>query len=362
MLIRQFFTVLFATTATNMTGNHRFVVGNVLRKSVVVDTDVGLDDLFALCLLFGRQDVDVKLVTTVGGMTTPEVGARTVRRLLAAFGRSDDVPVVAGRTGRYTIADASEWGRDFAATYPEKLERLGLPPPLEDVVDGSDDAVRHLAEILSSEGSESPPTLLCLGPLSNVAAAISSSSFSPLRKVDAVLMGGAVRCAGNSGPGNEAEFNFWADPVATHDVFSERGREHFRSILMADLSTANEDSCATVKDFLVGPPMFDEADNESKITRITSLELLRSLVDLEPSCSGYDTIATAGFLSDDVLSETEEVRVRVDPETGATTEANANEDDAVVVRLGTKVDAQALLRVLEGSIVARQQCDKEGKC
>jgi purine nucleosidase len=68
-------------------------------------------------------------------------------------------------------------------------------------------------------GSPGEITLVCLGPLSNVAAAVlrAPEIVDAVQRV--VVMGGT----GVHGPGNVsamAEFNFWADPEAAHVVTS----------------------------------------------------------------------------------------------------------------------------------------------
>src|SRR5690348_13633205 len=61
--------------------------------AVVVDTDMGADDIIALLYLLGRPDVRVVAVTVVGdGIAHGRAGADNARALLAAAGRSD-VPV-----------------------------------------------------------------------------------------------------------------------------------------------------------------------------------------------------------------------------------------------------------------------------
>lgn len=60
-------------------------------------------------------------------------------------------------------------------------------------------------------------TLLCIGPLTNLALALSQEPDLPAL-VDAVwVMGGAVHCVGNVTPA--AEYNVWVDPDAAKRVF-----------------------------------------------------------------------------------------------------------------------------------------------
>lgn len=62
---------------------------------VVIDTDIGgdIDDTWALAMLLGCPELDLRLVVTSGGDTTYR--ARVAAGILAAGGR-DDVPLAIG--------------------------------------------------------------------------------------------------------------------------------------------------------------------------------------------------------------------------------------------------------------------------
>lgn len=164
---------------------------------VIIDTDIGddIDDAFALGLALKSPELKVLGVTTTFGNT--ELRARLVERYLRAVGRSD-IPVFAGpptKTNNVMTQAA------YAKRGPET--RSG---------DGSEFIVR--------EAREHPGeiTLIGIGPLSTVEAAIQRdpAAFKKLKRV--VIMGGSVyRGYGLDAQGKpkpaEPEWNILNDPA-----------------------------------------------------------------------------------------------------------------------------------------------------
>jgi inosine-uridine nucleoside N-ribohydrolase len=143
-------------------------------EKIIIDTDIGddVDDAFALALAVQSPELDILGVTTTFGDT--EARAKITDRFLAEVGRGE-IPVLAGKPTstknpmsqrRYT--DASRFTK----------------PSHADAVDFLLDQIRkHPGEI----------TLIAIGPLMNVGAAIDkdAATFRKLKRV--VLMGGSVR-------------------------------------------------------------------------------------------------------------------------------------------------------------------------
>jgi len=317
-------------------------------RQIVVDTDVGLDDLFALTMLLGSPyGNQIKLITTVHGMTDPVLGARTVRRLLARFGREQDVVVVAGgeyveEDGMHTLA-AYDWGREYLRLYASKIEQLGLPPS---VVDESEreSAPPSKAEaanaLVASFSKGQPTTLLCLGPLTNIAAAIPELLEVYPKHFDLVVMGGAVHCNGNMGPNDEAETNFFCDPRSAHDVFAAAGRI-FKSVRVGDLNTANETHCDRINAFV------REREGTTGSTGPVVASLFAALASVEPTSSGYDPI-TAAFLLDPAALSTSPHNIVVDAITGVSSSVGSEYPDAAAISLATKLNIGAFLNILQG--------------
>ena len=98
---------------------------------VVVDTDMGTDDVMALLFLLRRPDVSVTAVTIDGdGLTHRDAGVRNARALLAMAGASE-VPVAGGRTSPLAGDNAfpEEWRTyaDDLTAVPDLPEPSGAP-------------------------------------------------------------------------------------------------------------------------------------------------------------------------------------------------------------------------------------------
>lgn len=180
-------------------------------RQVIVDTDMGVDDIRALMLLIEHPDIEPILISVTGtGLGRCPQSAHNAIALLELLG-APDIPVGCGTNtpleGFNTFPTDL---RDDAVA----MAGMSLHPEEADVPD----AVALMDETLASAGE--PVTLLTLGPLTNVAALLDQSE--DLDKLDEIrMMGGAVDVGGNiiSFSNFAAEFNIWIDPVAADRVF-----------------------------------------------------------------------------------------------------------------------------------------------
>jgi pyrimidine-specific ribonucleoside hydrolase len=184
--------------------------------SVIVDTDLAADDIVALAYLTSHPDVDLLAVTVTGtGEITCPRGADVARGLLAGAGL-DDVPVACGSTAPLDGERVFPEPWRLAANNVYGLLIKSVTPP----ADGPD-AVELLTETITS--SPVPVTLLTLGPLTNVAAALATDPQLTTALERVVVMGGAVDVPGNVQPDGAseplaAEWNLYIDPLASAAV------------------------------------------------------------------------------------------------------------------------------------------------
>ena len=173
---------------------------------MIIDTDAGVDDAQAIMLALMQADVDVLAITTLTGNVHIRQVNPNVLTILEIMDR--DVPVYAG-IDRPLISeweDAAEFhGGDGLGDY---RDRPSLTRKLED-----EHAV--LALLRLSREYEGELTLIALGPLTNLAAAIRLDPAFPARIKQFVFMGGTIAAHGNT-PIVTAEYNIWTDPEAAH--------------------------------------------------------------------------------------------------------------------------------------------------
>jgi inosine-uridine nucleoside N-ribohydrolase len=142
-------------------------------QKIIIDTDIGddIDDAFALALAVKSPELQVLGVTTAFGDT--EARAKIADRFLAEIGR-EDIPVMAGNP---------------TATKNPMSQRRYAESRLVKTKHG--DAVGFLLEQIRKYPGEI--TLIAIGPLMNVGAAIDkdAATFRKLKRV--VIMGGSIR-------------------------------------------------------------------------------------------------------------------------------------------------------------------------
>lgn len=176
---------------------------------VILDVDTGIDDALALALATHLPALELVAVTTVAGNVGIANTTANTRRVLAYFG-AGAVPIHRG----YTRPLA---GGTISATHIHGESGLGglvLPEPEHDP-ERRPFAPEALIELISA--APRAITLVCTGPLTNLAAAIALEPQLPDRIGRLVVMGGALE-RGNITP--YAEFNIAADPEAAAQVFA----------------------------------------------------------------------------------------------------------------------------------------------
>lgn len=173
------------------------------RIPVILDTDIGddIDDTWALGLLLKSPELDLKLV--VGDRGAAQYRARLLAKLLERAGRSD-VPVGVGldlephEDGRQTA-----WVKDYdLKQYPGKVHA---------------DGVQALIDTLMK--SRKPVTLICIGPVPNIAEALKREPRIA-KHARFVGMHGSVRVGYGGDKKPAPEWNVKCNPKACQAVFT----------------------------------------------------------------------------------------------------------------------------------------------
>jgi pyrimidine-specific ribonucleoside hydrolase len=142
-----------------------------LKQNIVIDTDCGFDDMRAISILLAAKDIKISAFLLSDGSLPPGEGYIKVKQLLHTYGK-DTIPVGKGKVDSAINPPWREfnehitWGNTPDYYFPEK------------------DAYGEFVEIM--DNAVEPITILCLGPLTNLAAAIRSDS-GIVRKIDRVI-------------------------------------------------------------------------------------------------------------------------------------------------------------------------------
>jgi purine nucleosidase len=133
-----------------------------------------------------------------------------VHRILHAAGR-EDIPIAVGAEEPIDSAPDLRHPDFIHGTDGVGDTHRPMPPGFRPV---DTPAAALLAELVTARPDEL--TLITLGPLTNIAAALRDHPSLPGHVVDLVVMGGSIRRGGNALP--LAEANFAHDPTAASDV------------------------------------------------------------------------------------------------------------------------------------------------
>ncbi|RLM19649.1 nucleoside hydrolase [Brenneria alni] len=178
---------------------------------IIIDCDPGIDDAIALLSAFVSPELDILGICAVCGNQPLE---RTVYNALqiTELGKRTDIPVYAGC--HRPLFRAPIHGQFHGKS---GLGDTVLPAPQKQAEPHH--AVSFIIEQCDKAAAIGKPVTLCmLGPLTNLATALTMkpSIANGIERV--VMMGGAYREAGNRSL--TSEFNMLADPHAAHVVFS----------------------------------------------------------------------------------------------------------------------------------------------
>ena len=173
------------------------------KRRIILDTDPGIDDALAFLLLAASPEISLEAITVIHGNTTVDKCAKNAL-LIAELCNLVNVPIARGASEPLvkTLSVAEETHGDGGLGYavlPEPVLKLSAMPAVELIINL---VHKYPGEI----------TLLCIGPMTNLALAIlRDPSIVPLIK-DVVSMGGTIHAPGNATP--SSEYNVFCDPHA----------------------------------------------------------------------------------------------------------------------------------------------------
>ena len=178
-------------------------------RKIIIDTDPGQDDAFAILLAFASPELEVLGICAVAGNVPLALTERNARIICELAGRAQ-MQVFAGcdRPMKRKLVTAEHVHGKTGLDGPQ------LPVPTMPL--SEQHGVDFIVETLRREPAKTV-TLCALGPLTNIGAAFLKAP-DIIEKVDQiVLMGGAYFEVGNITPA--AEFNIYVDPEAAEIVF-----------------------------------------------------------------------------------------------------------------------------------------------
>lgn len=191
------------------------------QRRAILDTDLGIDGVIGMLYLLKAPEVEVAAITLVHGITDRRPAGANAVRILELTGHTS-IPVAFG--SRRPL----EGYRAFPSFWREQANELGgarLPHTTRAAGKKGVDLM-----ISTLEQSAEPMTIIAMGPLTNVAAALRRRPDLLPKIAEIAVMGGAVNVRGNVGNpyvgirNNAAEWNFYLDPHAAREVLDSGAR------------------------------------------------------------------------------------------------------------------------------------------
>jgi purine nucleosidase len=178
-----------------------------MTHTIVLDTDTAADDCFALLACLLHPDADLRAVTVVAGNVGFDQQLQNALITIEQAGRSGQVPVHPGCRAPLV----REW---VSAEYVHADGKGGhpWPPPAQQAE--TEHAVPALVRLAAEHAGELE--IVCIGPLTNIAAALAVDRDLPRKVKRLFVMGGSNNWRGNITPA--AEYNFYVDPEAARAV------------------------------------------------------------------------------------------------------------------------------------------------
>jgi inosine-uridine nucleoside N-ribohydrolase len=177
-------------------------------RRVIIDTDPGTDDALAILLALNSPELKVEAITVVPGNVVAKQGLENALKLVSVAGRCD-IPVAAG--GQHPLNQ-----KTYTALYwhgKNGLADIELPPSncKADPRFGPD----LIIELVHKYPHQI--RLIPIGPLTNIALAVSKDPSIVNLVKDIVMMGGSLNGGNVNGA---AEANIFGDPEAAQIVFN----------------------------------------------------------------------------------------------------------------------------------------------
>lgn len=193
-----------------------------MTRKVIIDCDPGIDDATALCLALLDKRLEVVAITAVAGNVSAERSSLNVQTIveqldpprlprIGVAATADEAPATDSTPfhGKFGLGDA-----EYPTTSPHH---------------------RHPSDKLICDEVRAAPhevTLLCLGPLTNIARALQRDPELESLVQSIVIVGGAVACGGDVTPA--AEFNLYYDSVSARTVFRSNA---LKTLVPLDVTT-----------------------------------------------------------------------------------------------------------------------------
>ena len=258
---------------------------------VIIDADMGPDDLMAILYLLKRPDIQIEGIIINGcGLALRDAGFQNAAGLLALAG-AEDIPIALGQEEplRGNNCFPMKW-REAVREYPG----VNLPKSTKEPQQNAVELIQRVVKTAPRK-----PVILALGPLTNIAETLQSYPQLTNQIEMIYIMGGALETYGNVLENRVSEFNLWIDPYAVNLVFKSGV-----PVTLVPLDATNQVPIT---------PYFYEAIQQYHHTKEAAAvyDLLTGSPHLYRNGFYFWDAVTAAVTADNSLAEFENLRLRV---------------------------------------------------
>ncbi|MEH6889402.1 nucleoside hydrolase [Bacillus sp. JJ864] len=222
-------------------------------KKVLLFTDLGIDDAFAILYTFFRSDIQLLGIVADYGNVSRENAIRNINYLKYIAGKKE-IPVFLGASVPLTGI--------LVQYFPQVHGKVGLGPIIPPETSYPVYPINNIYEIIDSNLDDL--TIINLGRLSSLATAF-VLNLEKMRNVkEYICMGGAFFYPGNVTA--VAEANFYADPYAANLIL-----QHAKNLTIIPLNVTQH--------AIVTPKMVQEIDKFHQITQDPAGLIIKPMLD-----------------------------------------------------------------------------------
>ncbi|KAK5128526.1 hypothetical protein LTR85_003196 [Meristemomyces frigidus] len=322
---------------------------------VLIDCDPGIDDAVAILFALATPTLEVKAITTVSGNLLADQCSTNARKVLKLSGipGACDIPVAQGRLTPLV----RPYPKDPFSHGADGLGELAIE---ESGIEGDPRFAPDLIiETANSSCSGDGPklTILCLGPLTNLALAHFKDPGLPKKVETVFFIGGSfgfhsTGTVRSTGTGPTSEWNVVVDPEAANVVFAAGF-----NLVAIGLDVVTRPDVVFTAHHLQQLKEATDRGNPSAGFLLGVVEWGKSL-DFTSWCTTIDSTAVAACI-DRTIIETEQIRCAVETKGELTlgqTVVDRREKfgwtHLPVIQAASDIDSQKFLDLLVGTICA----------
>ena len=188
-------------------------------QRILIDTDPGVDDAFAIFLAMRSPELQVEAITTVCGNVSVTQATQNLLTILGVLDL-DEFPLIAQGEAqplvKPLVTAAHVHGEDGLGNVSQLRNTDGSPRYAQaNTAISPESGVDLILEMAACYPDEL--IIVALGPLTNIAQAIRKDAAKMQRLRRIIVMGGVFEEYGNVT--TTAEFNIFVDPHAAQEVF-----------------------------------------------------------------------------------------------------------------------------------------------